>query len=79
MLEVTAAVTADFTGPAGEAPRFAARWATGQRIAAAGTLLGWNAGQPFATPYDDCTLVMPSLRNVRPGVTIVRLARDAKT
>ena len=74
VLEVTEAVTAK----EGEAPRFAARWATGQRIAAAGTLLGWNAGQPFATPYDDCTLVMPSLRNVRPGLTIVRLARDAR-
>jgi predicted deacylase len=74
VIEVTEAVTAKD----GEAPRFAAPWATGQRVARAGTLLGWNAGQPFHTPYGDCTLVMPSLRNVRPGQTIVRLARDAQ-
>ena len=61
----------------GEPPRFAADWQTGQRIAGAGTLLGWNGGAPFHTPYDDCTLIMPSLRQVRPGLTIVRLARDA--
>ncbi len=73
LLEVTDAVTA----LAGEQPRFAAAWATGQTIATAGTLLGWNGGQPFYTPYDDCTLVMPSVARVRPGVTIVRLARAA--
>jgi hypothetical protein len=73
MLEVTQAVAA----AAGEPPRFAQPWRTGQRIAEAGTLLGWNGGEPFHTPYADCTLVMPSLRQVRPGLTIVRLARDA--
>ncbi len=73
MLEVTQAVAA----AAGEPPRFAQAWRTGQRIARAGTLLGWNGGEPFHTPYDDCTLIMPSLRQVRAGVTIVRLARDA--
>jgi len=74
VLEVTEAVTA----AEGEPPRFAAAWFTGQRVEAAGTLLGWNAGRPFHTPYAGCTLIMPSLRQVRPGVTIVRLARDAK-
>jgi hypothetical protein len=73
MLEVTQAVAA----AAGEPPRFAQPWRTGQRIAEAGTLLGWNGGEPFHTPYADCTLIMPSLRQVRPGMTIVRLARDA--
>lgn len=72
LLEVTDAVTA----AAGEPPRFAAAWRTGQRIAEAGTLLGWNGGEPFHTPYADCTLIMPSVRRPRPGLTIVRLARD---
>lgn len=73
VVEVTEAVTA----AAGEPPRFAQRWATGQRLAEAGTLLGWNGGQPFHTRYADCTLIMPSsLVNVKPGNTIVRLARD---
>ncbi|EEA00023.1 conserved hypothetical protein [Burkholderia sp. H160] len=27
------------------------------------------------TPYDNCILVMPSLRQLRPGVTVVRLGR----
>jgi hypothetical protein len=26
------------------------------------------------TPYDDCVLVMPSLRQARAGVTVVRFA-----
>ena len=71
VLEVTDAVTA----AAGEAPRFSAAWCTGQRIAEAGTLLGWNGGEPFSTPYADCTLIMPSVQRARPGLTIVRLAR----
>jgi predicted deacylase len=73
VLEVTQAITV----AAGEPPRFAQPWASGQRIAEAGTLLGWNGGQPFHTPHADCTLVMPSLRRARQGVTILRLARDA--
>jgi hypothetical protein len=71
-VEVTEAVTA----LPGEAPSFAASWYTGQRIGKAGTLLGSNGGRPFHTPYDGCTLIMPSLRYARPGGTLVRLARD---
>jgi hypothetical protein len=41
----------------------------------AGTVIGWSDGQPITTPYDDCMLVMPSLRQLRPGVTVVRLGR----
>jgi len=74
VLEVTHAVVA----LTGDAPRFAAAWRTGQRVDGAGTLLGWNGGQIFRTPYAGCTLIMPSLREVRPGMTIVRLARDAE-
>ncbi|WP_244818271.1 M14 family metallopeptidase [Caballeronia sp. Lep1P3] len=41
----------------------------------AGAVIGWNEGEPVTTPYDDCMLVMPSLRQLRPGVTVVRLGR----
>jgi len=72
-LLVTEAVTAE----AGEgATGFVQRWHTGQRIPLAGTLLGHNAGRPFVTPYDGCTLIMPTRRAPRPGATLVRLARD---
>jgi len=55
--------------------RFAQPWANGQHIARAGTLLGWDGGRPIVTPADDCTIVMPSLRQLRVGVTVMRLAR----
>ncbi len=55
--------------------RFAQDWHGGQCIERAGTVLGWDAGEPFTSPYDHCTLVMPSLRQLRAGVTVVRLAR----
>jgi predicted deacylase len=41
----------------------------------AGSVIGWSDGEAVATPYDDCMLVMPSLRQLRPGVTVVRLGR----
>ena len=46
-------------------------------IAKAGTVIGTNGagGDPIVTPYDDCVLVMPSLRQARTGVTVVRFAR----
>jgi hypothetical protein len=44
-------------------------------IAQAGTVIGDNDGQPVTTPYDDCVLVMPSVRQARAGVTVVRFAR----
>jgi predicted deacylase len=40
-----------------------------------GTLVGWNAGEPIRTPYPNCVLVMPSLRQLRPGVTVARFGR----
>jgi predicted deacylase len=57
------AFTGDFTG--------------GEVFAKAGTVIAHDSGQPVATPYDDCFLVMPSLRQLRPGVTTVRFARVA--
>ena len=44
-------------------------------IAKAGTVIGWNDSDPVMTPYDDCVLVMPSVRQAKPGVTVVRFAR----
>ncbi|WP_313311195.1 succinylglutamate desuccinylase/aspartoacylase family protein [Pulveribacter sp.] len=43
-------------------------------IARAGTVIGDNDGTPVTTPYDDCVLVMPSTRQARAGVTVVRFA-----
>ena len=44
-------------------------------IAHAGTVIGDNDGEPVATPYDACVLVMPSVRQARAGVTVVRFAK----
>ena len=71
LLVVTDAVT---VAP-GAAPRFARDWRSGERIARAGTVIGWNAAQPVTTPYDDCVLVMPSLLHAQAGATLVRFAR----
>lgn len=46
-----------------------------QIVPRAGTVIGDNDGEPVATPYDDCVLVMPSTRQARAGVTVVRFAR----
>jgi Succinylglutamate desuccinylase / Aspartoacylase family len=73
LLHVTHAVTVQ----EGEPTHFAQDWGSGQCVPQAGTLLGWNGGQPLRTPYADCTLVMPTLRHAKPGSTLVRLARQA--
>jgi predicted deacylase len=62
-----AAKSADF--------RFAEPWKGLEKLPKAGTLIGWSEGEPVYTPYDDCVLIMPSLTNVRAGVTVVRLAQ----
>jgi len=47
-----------------------------ERIARAGTVIAHDGGEPVATPYDGCILVMPAPgRYVRPGLTAVRLGR----
>ena len=69
-LEVTTAIVAetmDF--------RFAFTPGDLQVIPRQGTVIGHEQGRDIVTPYDDCVLVMPSLRQLRPGVTVVRLAR----
>lgn len=54
--------------------RFARRFEGLALIPRAGTLVGDNDGDPVTTPYDDCVLVMPSVRQARAGVTVVRFA-----
>ena len=47
-------------------------------IEKAGTVIGHHdgegLGEAVVTPYDDCVLVMPSVRQARDGVTVVRFA-----
>ncbi|NMM81631.1 succinylglutamate desuccinylase [Acidovorax sp. SRB_14] len=69
-LEVTGAVVARSSGF-----RFNAPFTGLEVIAKAGTVIGDNDGEAVATPYGDCVLVMPSTRQARAGVTVVRWAR----
>ncbi len=55
--------------------RFAQPYTGLEEFENAGTVIAWSDGKPVTTPYDDCILVMPSLRQLRPGVTVVRLGR----
>jgi predicted deacylase len=41
----------------------------------AGSVIALNGGEWVKTPFDDCVLVMPSTRQARAGVTVVRYAR----
>lgn len=52
---------------------FAQDFRGGETIRRAGTTIAFDAGEALVTPYDDCVLVMPSVRQLRPGVTTVRL------
>lgn len=69
VVEVTQAVTI-----ASEDFRFAAPYVGMEVIARAGTVIGHDGAQPVATPYDNCVLIMPSMR-LRKGETAVRLGR----
>jgi hypothetical protein len=70
-IQVTHAVTI-------RSPRFefAAPYTGMETIARAGTVIAHDGGEPVATPYDDCILVMPAPRRyIQPGLTAVRLGR----
>jgi predicted deacylase len=69
-LQVTQAVVASSMDFA-----FTGNFTGGEVFAKAGTVIAYDSGQAVTTPYDDCVLVMPSLRQLRPGVTTVRFAR----
>ena len=73
VLDVTGAVVAK-----SEKFRFAEPYQGLEVIAKAGSVIGWNDGEPVTTPYDDCVLVMPSTRQAKAGVSVVRLARRRK-
>jgi predicted deacylase len=51
----------------------------GEVIAKEGTVIAHDAGRAVVTPHDDCVLVMPSVRQLRPGVTVVRLGQYIET
>lgn len=59
--------------------RFAGPYTGLEVFPKAGSLIGWSNGQPVHTPYDNCMLVMPSLRQLLPGVTVVRLGKIERT
>ncbi|WP_133505220.1 M14 family metallopeptidase [Marinomonas balearica] len=40
-----------------------------------GSAIAVQDGRTISTPYPNCVLVMPSLRQLRPGVTVVRLGQ----
>lgn len=71
VLEVTDAVVAPSMNV-----RFSQPWQGLETLETAGSEIGRADGQAIVTPYDHCTLVMPSLRQLKPGVTVLRLARD---
>lgn len=48
----------------------------GEVIPSAGTVIARDGGHDVVTPCDNCVLVMPSVRQLRPGVTTVRLGRQ---
>jgi predicted deacylase len=57
--------------------QFKQAWQNMQTIPKEGQLLAVDGTTIFRTPYDNCTLVMPSLKQLRPGVTVMRLAKNA--
>ena len=68
-IEVTAAVTIKTDRFA-----FADDYTGFEVIPAAGTVLAHDGDDAITTPYDDCVLIMPSMR-LKPGQTAVRLGR----
>ena len=54
---------------------FAGSYTGLETFAEQGSVIGWNDGEAVTTPYPNCVLVMPSLRQLRPGVTVVRFGQ----
>lgn len=69
VVEVTEAVTIE-----SDDFRFAAPYVGMEVIARAGTVIGYDGPTAVATPYEDCVLIMPSMR-LQKGQTAVRLGR----
>lgn len=57
--------------------RFARPWGGLEVVPEAGTLVARDCAAEWHTPYDDCVMVMPSIKHLKPGTTMVRLGRYA--
>ncbi|HEU4645826.1 MAG TPA: M14 family metallopeptidase [Burkholderiales bacterium] len=44
-------------------------------IPKAGTVIATDGDTAWMTPYDNCVMVMPSVKHLKPGTTLVRLGR----
>jgi predicted deacylase len=55
--------------------RFASPWKGLEVVKKAGSLVATDDRKEWRTPYDDCIMVMPSVRHLKPGTTMVRLGR----
>lgn len=71
VLQVTAPVVAR-----SESLSFSEPYQGMECIAHAGTQIGKDDDKPIVTPYDNCVLVMPSLRQLKVGVTVLRFAHE---
>jgi predicted deacylase len=55
--------------------RFARPWKGLEVVPKTGTLVAQDGEHAWKTPYVDCVMVMPSVRHLKPGTTMVRLGR----
>jgi predicted deacylase len=55
--------------------RFSAPFTGLEVLPEKGSVVATDGDHTWRTPYDDCVLVMPSLRHLKPGTTMVRLGR----
>lgn len=55
--------------------RFAGAYTGLETFPEVGTVIGWDESREVRTPYPNCVLVMPSLRQLKPGVTVVRFGQ----
>ncbi|MFD2262651.1 M14 family metallopeptidase [Lacibacterium aquatile] len=68
-IEVTEAITVST-----DRFHFVAPYLGMEIIEQAGSIIAYDGASPIYTPYDNCVLIMPT-RNLRPGLTAVRLGR----
>ena len=55
--------------------KFASQFKGLEVIPKAGTEVASDGDTAWKTPYNDCVMVMPSMRHLKPGTTMVRLGR----
>jgi predicted deacylase len=70
VIRVTEAVVAN-----SPAFRFARDFGGLEIVPRRGDIIAWDGENPVRAPYDNCVLVMPVPRNVKTGLTAVRLGR----